>query len=57
MSWKPNKRGDNLKLPPLLNLNTQDEFMMEGKLSDIMDFVLKNSVEQPTIVISGKSIL
>jgi len=46
--------GAEKEMTLLSNLTTQDEFMMEGKLSDIMDFVLKNRVQQPTLVISGK---
>jgi 16S rRNA C1402 (ribose-2'-O) methylase RsmI len=48
--------GAEREITLLSNLTTENEFMMEGKLSNIMDFVLKNTIVQPTLVISGKSI-
>jgi 16S rRNA (cytidine1402-2'-O)-methyltransferase len=37
------------------NLTTDKEFVLEGTVSDIIDFVSKNHVLQPTLIISGKS--
>lgn len=38
----------------LSNLTTEKELIIDGTISDIIDFVSKNDVKQPTLVVAGK---
>jgi 16S rRNA (cytidine1402-2'-O)-methyltransferase len=49
-----NNLGADKEVTILSNLTTNDEFIMDGTLSDIMNFVLTHKVSRATIVISGK---
>lgn len=47
--------GDDRQATLISNLTTPQEFILDGTISDIMEFVLNNDVRQPTLVIGGKS--
>jgi 16S rRNA (cytidine1402-2'-O)-methyltransferase len=47
--------GSERKITLVSNVTSKDEIVKDGTLSDIIDFVSKNDVRQPTLVISGKS--
>lgn len=49
--------GSDREVTLLSNLTTGKELITDGTINDIIDFVGKNDVRQPTLVISGKSIL
>ena len=46
--------GSERKATLLSNLTTDKELVVDGTISDIMEFVRKNNVQQPTLVIAGK---
>lgn len=46
--------GGDREATLLSNITTDREFIMDGTLTDIMNFVLNNNIQQPTLVISGK---
>jgi 16S rRNA (cytidine1402-2'-O)-methyltransferase len=47
--------GSERKVTLVSNVTSKDEVVTDGTLSDIIDFVSKNDIRQPTLVISGKS--
>lgn len=46
--------GSERKVTLLSNLTTDRELVVDGTISDIIEFVRKNDVRQPTLVIAGK---
>lgn len=46
--------GPDRKATLTSDLTSKDQKVLDGTLSDILEFVLKNDVRQPTLVIAGK---